>query len=171
VYLLLMLRSMHINNEMFVLYKREDLNFQLQSRVGCAHFAGKNFLLISEIKRIWIRFTSVSLLFFRFFSPIFASNFSLRFALVIFASKRNEIQVFFLVFFAFFRFFHLQFLASLRFSNFCFEAKRGGNFFASKEAKFNIFRIILLPYFVSSEKKNIFIDFFASFSFYSDFFA
>ncbi len=36
------------------------------------------------------------------------------------------------------------------------------NFFASKEAKFNIFRIISLPNFVSDEKKpNIFIDFFA----------
>ena len=76
--------------------------------VGCARFASKNFSLISEIKRIWIRFTCVSLfhykislLFFRFFSLLFASNFSLRFTLVIFASL---IQVYF---FAFFRFFHL----------------------------------------------------------------
>ncbi len=44
-----------------------------------------------------------------------------------------------------------------------FATKRneGGNFFASKEAKFNIFRIILRPNFVSGEKKAIFIDFFA----------
>jgi hypothetical protein len=49
----------------------------------------------------------------------FALNFSLRFDLVIFASKRNE----------------------------------GENFFALKEAKFNIFCIILLPNFVSGAKK------------------
>jgi hypothetical protein len=65
--------------------------------LGCARFASKFFSLISEIKRIWIRFTCVSLfhykislLFFRFFSLIFASYFSLRFTLVIFASKRNK---------------------------------------------------------------------------------
>jgi hypothetical protein len=59
-----------------------------------------------------------------------------------FASKRNKTKrnsslyfrffCFFLLFSAFFRF---KFFASLRFSNFRFEAKRGGNFFASKEAK------------------------------------
>ncbi len=81
-------------------------------RIRVRPFHLKNFLLISEIKRIWIRFTCVSLfhykislLFFRFFSLIFASNFSLRFTLII----RSEIQVyffrFFLFFFTFFRFF------------------------------------------------------------------
>ncbi len=52
------------------------------------------FSLISEIKRIWIRFTCVSLfhykislLFFRFFLLLFASNFSRRSTLVDFASK------------------------------------------------------------------------------------
>ncbi len=66
--------------------------------LGCAHFAKKNFSLISETKmRIWIPFTCVSqfhykisLLFFCFLSLIFASNFSLRFTLVIFALKRNK---------------------------------------------------------------------------------
>ena len=65
--------------------------------IGYARFALKFFSLISEIKRNWIRFTCVSLfhyeislLFFRFFSLIFASNFSLRFTWVIFTSKRNK---------------------------------------------------------------------------------
>ncbi len=92
-------------------------------------FRLKNVSLISQIKRIWIRFTCVSLfhykisfLFFRFFSLIFASNFSLRFIWVIFVSKRNKakrnsslifhffslIFAFFAIFsfFRFFRFFH-----------------------------------------------------------------
>jgi hypothetical protein len=66
------------------------------------------FSLISEIKRIWIRFTCVSLFhykislhFFRFFSH----------------------------FFRFFRFFRFKFFASLRLSNFCFKAKRNSCLF------------------------------------------
>jgi hypothetical protein len=148
---------------------------------------------MSEIKRNWIRFTSVSLfhskLFFRFFSLLFASNFWLRFALVIFASKQSEIQVYFFAFFLFFRFFRffaffcfflLYSLFSLFFAFFAFyrffslfplffalnfsllfdlvilASKRteGENFFASKEAKFNIFCIISLLNFVSCEKKT-----------------
>jgi hypothetical protein len=77
-------------------------------------FRLKNFSLISEIKRIWIRFTCVSLfhykislLFFRFFSLIFASNFSLRFTGVIFASKRNKAKRNSSLFFRFFHFFSL----------------------------------------------------------------
>ncbi len=88
--------------------------------VECASFAEKIFLLISEIKRIWIRFTCVSLFHYKisllFFSLIFASNFSLRFTLVIFASKRNKAKRnsslffrFFSLFFAFFCFFSLNF--------------------------------------------------------------
>jgi hypothetical protein len=45
-------------------------------------------------------------LFFRFFSHCFALNFSLRFNLVIFASKRNKAKQNSSLFFRFFRFFH-----------------------------------------------------------------
>jgi hypothetical protein len=120
-------------------------------RLGCARFRKKIFSLISKIKRIWIRFTCVSLfhykislLFFGFFSLIFASNFLLCFTLVIFASKRNKAKrnsslffrffhffryfshfLFFFSFFSlFFAFFRFKCFASLRFSNFCFEAKK-----------------------------------------------
>ncbi len=72
------------------------------STVGWARFASKIFSLISEKKRNWIHFACVSLVhlknsgpFFRFFSLYFASNFSLRFNLVIFASKRNVQKTFF----------------------------------------------------------------------------
>ncbi len=72
-------------------------NFACQCPARVRPFRKKKISLISEIKRIWIRFTCVSLfhckisfLFFRFFSLIFPSNFSLRFTLVIFASKRNK---------------------------------------------------------------------------------
>jgi hypothetical protein len=70
---------------------------KINLRTRVSPFRLKIFSLISEIKRIWIRFTCVSLfhykislLFFRFFSLIFAPNFSLRFTWVIFASKRNK---------------------------------------------------------------------------------
>jgi hypothetical protein len=65
----------------------------------------------SKIKSIFslfsLFFTFFSL-FFAFFQIFFALNFSLRFDLVIFASKRtkqSEIQFYFFVFFAFFHFF------------------------------------------------------------------
>ncbi len=156
-------------------YSQLQVHYRCQRpRCRVRPFRLKFFSLISKIKRIWIRFTCVSLfhykispLFFRFFSLIFASNFSLRFALVIFASKQNEAKrnsslffcffcffSLFLLFFAFFCFFCFKFFASLQFSNFRFEAKRGENFFASKEAKFNIFCFILLPNFISGEKKT-----------------
>jgi hypothetical protein len=116
----------------------------------------KIFLLISEIKRIWIHMCfTISLLFFRFFSLIFASNFSLRFTLVIFASKRNKAKPiqgyffafktffrFFLLFFAFFAFFRFKFFASLRFCNFYFKVKRS-------EAKFTFFRFFRFFHFFS----------------------
>ncbi len=51
--------------------------------------------------------------FFCFFLLFFARNFSLRFDLVIFASKRSEIQGYLFAFFAFFHFFS----ASLRFAS------------------------------------------------------
>ncbi len=73
------------------------LRAMVRIRTRVRPFRLKFVSLISEIKRIWIRFTCVSLfhykislLFFRFFALIFASNFSLRFPLVIFASKRNK---------------------------------------------------------------------------------
>ncbi len=92
----------------------------------------------------------MSLLFFCFFSLIFASNFSLRFTLVIFASKRNKAKWnsslffcffhFFPFFIAFFTFFRFKFFASLRFSNFRFEAKRGGKLFRFNSIFFALFR-------------------------------
>jgi hypothetical protein len=92
------------------------------------------------MKRNGIRFTCVSLFhykislpFFRFFSLLFASNFSLRFDSVIFASKRSENWG------LFFRYFSLLFALnfSLRFDLVIFASKRnkGENFFASKETK------------------------------------
>jgi hypothetical protein len=74
--------------------------------------------------------------FFSLFSLFFALNFSLRFDLVIFTSKRNE----------------------------------GENFFPSKEAKFNIFRIISLPNFVSGEKKTFLSVFLLNFRLFYLFF-
>jgi hypothetical protein len=112
-------------------------------------FRKKIFSLISEIKRIWIRFTCVSLFhykisllffpffslffaffaFFRFFSlffvffALFRVKFSLRFDLVIFASKQNKSKRNSSLFFAFFAFFY--FFRFFRFFpffslNFCF---------------------------------------------------
>jgi hypothetical protein len=113
------------------------------------------FSLLSEIKRILICFTCVSLfhykislLFFRF--KFFAS---LRFSNFRFEAKQSEIQVYYFAFFVALKF-------SLRFDLVVFASKQneGENFFASKEAKFNIFRIISLPNFVSGEKKTIFVS-------------
>ncbi len=128
------------------------------TRVGWARFAKNFFSLISEIKRIWIGFTCVSLfhykillLFFRFFSLIFASNFLLHVTWVIFASKQYKAKrnsslffaffCFFPLFFCyfshfslFFRFFRFKFFASLGFSKFCFEAKQSEA--KQSEAKF-----------------------------------
>jgi len=93
--------------------------------------------------------------FFRFFPLFFALHFSLRFDLVIFASKRtkrSEIQVYFLVFFAFFHFFSLNFLFAsiflLNFRLFCLRFRfrflvfrievnhvKSGFFFASKRSE------------------------------------
>jgi hypothetical protein len=86
---------------------------------------------------IWIRFTCVSLfhykislLIFCFFSLIFASNFSLHFTWVIFASKRNKAKrnssLFFPLFFAFFSHFFVFFAinCSLRFDLVIFASKR-----------------------------------------------
>jgi hypothetical protein len=71
---------------------------------------------------------SLLFLFFRFF---FALNFSLRFDLVIFASKQNE----------------------------------GENFFASKEAKFNIFCIISLANLFQVKKKTFVLIYSLNFCF------
>jgi hypothetical protein len=113
--------------------------------IGCTRFAKKNFSLISEIKRNWIRFTyvsfvhyKISLLFFRFkfFALLHFSNFR-------FKGMRNS-SLFFCFFLLFLLFFALNF--SLRFDLVIFASKRneGENFFASKDAKFNIFHIISL---------------------------
>ncbi len=81
------------------IFRQSSPVHSLLSQLGCARFALKFFSLISEIKRIWIRFICVSLfhykislLFFRFFSLIFASNFLLRFALVFFPMPTYDRQ-------------------------------------------------------------------------------
>ncbi len=87
--------------------------------------------------------------FFAFFRYKFFA--SLRFSNFRFKAKLSEIQVYYFAFFVALKF-------SLRFDLVIFASKRneGENFFVSKEAKFNIFRIISLPHFVSGEKKNKF---------------
>jgi hypothetical protein len=96
--------------------------------VGWARFAKKIFSLISEIKRIWIRFTCVSLFHYKI-SLLFFRLFSL--------------QIF--RFFGFFRCFRFKFFASLRFSNFCFKTKRNSSiffrFFSLFFTFFHFFRI------------------------------
>ncbi len=150
--------------------------------LGWARFAKKKFSLISEIKRIWIHFTCVSLfhykislLFFRFFLLLFASNFSLRSTLVIFASKWNKAKrnssIFFCFFFAFLHFFSLffaflafflaffcffrfKFFALLRFSDFCFKVKQS-------EAKFKSFFSLFSLFFPFFRFFSLFLLFFA----------
>ena len=78
----------------------------------------------------------ISLLFFRFFSLIFASNFLLHFDLVIFASKQNKAKrnsSLFFVFFPFFTYFSLI-LPSFSLQMFGIEVNhvKSGFFFASK---------------------------------------
>jgi hypothetical protein len=90
------------------------------------------------------------------FSLIFASNFSLHFTLVIFASKKRNSSLFFpffhffspifRIFLLFFRifsliftFFRFTFFASLQFSHFCFEAKRSEAKFKSIFSLFSLF--------------------------------
>ncbi len=81
----------------------------LRPRLGCARFALNFFSLISEIKWNWILFTCVSLFHYKIS----------------------------LLFFRFFSLISLQILASLHFSNFCFEVKQS-------EAKFkSIFSLFL----------------------------
>ncbi len=141
-------------------------------------FCLKIFSLISEIKRIWIRFTCVSLfhykislLFFHFFLLIFTSNFSLCFTWVIFASKRNKAkrnQVYFFAFFRFFSlffaifrifsqfffaFFRFKFFASLRFSNFASKrnkVKQNSSLFFAFFAFFTFFRFFSLNFCFAS---------------------
>ncbi len=83
---------------------------------------------------------------FKFFASLRFSNFH-------FEAKQSKIQVYYFAFFIALKF-------SLCFNLVIFASKRnaGENFFASKEAKFNIFRIISLPNFVPGEKKTIFVS-------------
>ncbi len=92
-------------------------------------------------------FASNFLLRFKFFASLRFSNFR-------FEAKQSEIQVYYLAFFVALKF-------SLRFDLVVFASKQneGENFFASKEAKFNTFRIISLPNFVSGEKKQFLFHF------------
>ncbi len=75
--------------------------------------------LEAKFKSIFLLFFIFSLfsLFFAFFSLFFALNFSLRFDLVIFASKRNKVKRKSSLYFRFFRFFHffVLFFAFFRF--------------------------------------------------------
>ncbi len=123
---------------------------------------------------MWIRFTCVSLfhykislLFFRFFLLLFASNFSLRSTLVIFASKWNKAKrnasLFFCFFFTFFCFFSAFFAFFRIFSHFF-------AFFAS-----NILLCIDLVIFASKWNKakrnsSLFFRFFRFFSLFLSFF-
>ncbi len=146
----------------------------IKGTLGWARFASNFFSLISEIKRIWIRFTCVSLfhykislLFFRFFSLIFASNFSLHFTWVIFASKRNKAKRNSSLFFRFFHFFSLFFAFFCFFCFFSrFSALNDSLHFEGKQskAKFkSIFRFFrFFPHFFS-----LFSLFFAFFRFFS----
>ncbi len=113
----------------------------------------KKFFAYKQNKANLISFTCVSLfhykislLFFRFFSVIFASNFSLRFTFVIFASKWNKAKRNSSLFFRFFHFFSLffvffrfSFFASLRFSHFYLEAKWSEAKFKSIFLLFSLF--------------------------------
>ncbi len=58
-------------------------------------------------------------------------------------------------------FFALNFSLCFDLEIFASKGNEGENFFASKEAKFNIFRIISLPNFVSGEKKKTFLSIFS----------
>jgi hypothetical protein len=108
------------------------INIFNKARTRVRPFRLKNlFLLISEIKRIWIRFTCVSLfhykislLFFCFFSLIFASEFfaPLHFSNFRFEAKEREAKFksifsLFWLFFTFFGFFWL-FLLNFYFTSF-----------------------------------------------------
>ena len=131
--------------------------------VGWARFASNFFSLISEIKRIWICFTCVSLfhykislLFFRFFSLIFASNFSLRFTWVIFASIFSFFFHFFSLFFSFFRFFSLFFAFFALNVSLHFEAKQSEAKFKSIFRFFHFFKTFF----------SLFFTFFAFFHFF-----
>ncbi len=105
--------------------------------------------------------------FFHFFSLTFASNFSLRFTLVIFASKRNKAKrnssIFFrffslfLLFFAFFRYF-LLFFAFFAFFALNFSLRFTLVIFASKQNK-------------ARRNSSLFFRFFCFFSLFSLFFA
>jgi hypothetical protein len=125
-------------------------------------FRLKKFSLISETKQIWIRFTCVSLFHYKISLLFFASNFSLRFTLVIFASKRNKVKRnsslffrffcflkvffrFYFAFFTFFAFFRFKFFA-LNFS-LCFDLV----IFASKQNK-------------AKQNSSLFFRFFSLFS-------
>ncbi len=146
--------TVHPQNVRFQNVRFQNVWFQ-NVRFQNVWFQNVQFLNLIYLlnKRIWIRFTCVSLFhykislhFFRFFSHIFASNFSFRFTWVIFVSKRNKAKRnsslffrFYSLIFTYFRYFShfftfsalfcFKFFASLRFCNFCFEAKQS-------EAKF-----------------------------------
>ncbi len=127
-------------------------------------FRLKIFSLISEIKQIWIRFTcislfhyNISLLFFSFFSLIFASNFSLRFTWVLSASKRKKLKQNSSLFFRFFHFF-LYFLLFSFFFAWNFSLRFDLVIFAMKRNK-------------AKRNSSLLIRFFAFFHFFSLFFA
>ncbi len=83
--------------------------------------------------------------FFSLFSFFFALNFSLRFDLVIFASKRSEIQVYFFAFFAFVTFFAFFRFCSLFFHFFSLNFRFASIFSLN-------FRLFYLSNFASEAK-------------------
>ncbi len=96
----------------------------------------------------FFHFFSLFFAFFRIFFAFFALNFSLRFDLVIFASKRSEIQdfcsLFPLIFHFFFDFFAFYAYFSLFSLNFCFTSILSLNFrlfYLRFRFRFLVFRI------------------------------
>ncbi len=138
------------------------------SGLGCARFALKIFLLISEVKRIGSVSHVFRLFTIKFHFYFFASFrlFSLRLTLVIFVSKRNKAKRNSSLFFRFFRFFHFCSVFSLFFP-LNFSLRLDLVIFALKfslhireirkiSLQFNTFRVISLPNFISDEKKHFY---------------
>ncbi len=111
-------------------------------------------------------FFAIFRIFSHFFAFLlfFALNFSLRFVLVIFASKRSEIQVYFFAFSLFFTFFLLFSLIFHFFSlNFCFATIFSLNFrlfYLRFRFRFLVFRIevnhVKSGFFFASKRNEIF---------------
>ena len=146
---------LHTEHELVNLLRRTGIDSQpgwpvwqlyLTFRLGCAHFASKFFLLISEIGSVSHVFRLFTIKFHFYFFAYFCFKFfaSLHFSNFCFEAKQSLFTIKF-----HFYFFTLNF-ASLRFSNFRFEVKRGGKLFRFKRSKTVHF---LFSIFVSHKMK------------------